>query len=118
MAETLRATEASGLRMQGGGHRLVSLPAPITGPVGWPVGEPPGGSSDTASVALLTVCETNSGGIAIVTVRSARNRPSARGLPSAGISQSSGTRVASLLNDAATTETVPRLASIVATNTR
>ena len=32
-------------------HKLVSLPWAITGPVGWPVGEPPGGSSDTASVA-------------------------------------------------------------------
>src|SRR5262249_53012774 len=32
-------------------YRFISLPAAITGPVGWPVGEPPGGSSDTANVA-------------------------------------------------------------------
>src|SRR5262249_2559173 len=32
-------------------YRFVSLPAAITGPVGRPVGDPPGGSSETASVA-------------------------------------------------------------------
>ena len=32
-------------------YRFVSLPVAITGPVGRPVGEPPGGSSETASVA-------------------------------------------------------------------
>jgi hypothetical protein len=30
---------------------FVSLPAAITGPVGMPVGDPPGGSNETASVA-------------------------------------------------------------------
>ena len=35
----------------GPAHKLVSLPRAMTGPVGWPVGEPPGGSSETASVA-------------------------------------------------------------------
>ena len=34
-----------------GAYKLVSLPLAMTGPVGCPVGEPPGGSSDTASVA-------------------------------------------------------------------
>ena len=32
-------------------YSRVRLPRAITAPVGWPVGEPPGGSSDTASVA-------------------------------------------------------------------
>src|SRR5476649_1471284 len=97
LAETLRATERRELRMRGCGHRLVSLPEAITGPVGRPVGEPPGGSSDTANTALLTVCAISSGGIVMLTARSARNRPSGRGLPSAGISHNSGTRVASAL---------------------
>jgi len=30
-------------------YKLVNFPLAITGPVGWPVGEPPGGSIDTAS---------------------------------------------------------------------
>ena len=53
-----------------------------------------------------------------MTVRSARSRPSGRGLPSGGISQSSGTRVASAVKAAGTTATVPRLASMVATKWR
>ncbi|VVE01221.1 hypothetical protein PCE31107_02158 [Pandoraea cepalis] len=32
------------------------VPVATTGPVGWPVGEPPGGSTDTASTALLSIC--------------------------------------------------------------
>lgn len=31
-------------------------PVATTGPVGCPVGEPPGGSTDTASTALLSIC--------------------------------------------------------------
>ena len=50
----------------------------------------------------------SSGGMASTTVWSARNRPTGRGLPSGGISQSSGTRVASALKAAGTTATVPR----------
>ena len=54
----LQADLMDGLRLalpagdhKGGPYRFVSLPAAITGPVGRPVGEPPGGSSETASVA-------------------------------------------------------------------
>src|SRR5665213_2211113 len=118
LAETLRATEAGALETHDRGHRLVSLPVPMTGPVGAPVVEPPGGSSDTASTALLTVCATYSEGMVIVTARSERSRPSGRGLPSAGISHSSGTRVVSAENEAGTTAMLPRLASTVATKTR
>ena len=46
--ETLTATERRELRMRGGAHRFVSFPLPMTGPVGCPVGESPGGSSETA----------------------------------------------------------------------
>ena len=69
----------------------------ITGPVGRPVVEPPGGSSDTASTALFFASAASSGGRASTTVWSARNKPTARGLPSGGISHNSGTRVASAL---------------------
>ena len=51
MVRTLTGTERRELRMRGGAHRFVSLPLPITGPVGCPVGEPPGGSSETARMA-------------------------------------------------------------------
>src|SRR3569623_1020323 len=44
-------TERSDVRMTGWNHRFVIFPLAITGPVGCPVGEPPGGSSETASVA-------------------------------------------------------------------
>ena len=38
MGETLPATERRELRMRGGTHMFVSLPLPMTGPVGWPQG--------------------------------------------------------------------------------
>ena len=53
----------SPLRRWQGRHRLVSLPLAMTGPVGWPVGEPPGGSSDTASVASGVTRPASSGGM-------------------------------------------------------
>src|SRR5581483_6444675 len=52
-AETPRVTEASKAGMQAPGHRFVSFPVPITGPVGRPVVDPPGGSRDTASTASV-----------------------------------------------------------------
>ena len=55
MVRTLTGTERRELRMRGGAHRFVSLPLPMTGPVGWPVGEPPGGSSETARMASRLV---------------------------------------------------------------
>src|SRR5690349_1927805 len=51
--ETSGATEGLKLRMQTRGHRFVSLPVPITGPVGRPVVEPPGGSSETANTEVF-----------------------------------------------------------------
>jgi hypothetical protein len=51
---TLRATST---------YRLINLPAAMTGPVGWPVGEPPGGSSETASVASGVTRPARSAGI-------------------------------------------------------
>ena len=38
------------------------MPLAITGPVGWPVGEPPTGSIDTASVESALTCGRSSGG--------------------------------------------------------
>src|SRR5215469_4383087 len=52
---TLIGTERRELRMRGGAHRFVRLPVPMTGPVGCPVGEPPGGSSETARMASRLV---------------------------------------------------------------
>src|SRR5690349_8741945 len=51
----LSATEEGCAGMPAADHRFVSLPLAITGPVGRPVGEPPGGSSDTASVASAAI---------------------------------------------------------------
>lgn len=59
--------------MQTIGHRFVSLPVPITGPVGRPVVDPPGGSSETASTALLFAKPASSVGSVSVTAASARN---------------------------------------------
>ena len=78
-----------------GPHRFVRMPWPMTGPVGPLSVDAPGGSSETASAALLLASLESAGGSAITTVRSARNGPTARGLPSAPISQSSGIRVGS-----------------------
>src|SRR5690348_646839 len=69
-------------------HRAVSLPKPITGPVGAPVGEPPSGSSDTASVAPAEVCGRSARGMAMLTGLSALKSPTGNGLPPAGISHS------------------------------
>ena len=44
-------------------HKLVSLPLAMTGPVGSPVGDPPGGSSDTASAASGVRWPARSGGM-------------------------------------------------------
>ena len=41
---------------------FVSLPVAITGPVGRPVVEPPGGSSETASTALFFASGASAGG--------------------------------------------------------
>src|SRR5712671_5597655 len=37
-------------------YRFASLPAAITGPVGRPVGEPPGGSGETGELATRCLC--------------------------------------------------------------
>src|SRR5262245_39778522 len=117
-AETSRATEGLKLRMQEQGHRFVSLPVPITGPVGRPVVDPPGGSSETANTASLLARPASSPDSVSVIGASARSRPTGLGLPSGGISQSSGTRVASALKAAGTIATVPRFTSMVATKWR
>ena len=44
-------------------YKLVSLPLAMTGPVGCPVGDPPGGSSDTASAASGVRRPARSGGM-------------------------------------------------------
>src|SRR5262249_20332902 len=44
-------------------YNLVSLPLAMTGPVGCPVGDPPGGSSDTASAASAVRRPARSGGM-------------------------------------------------------
>ena len=64
----------------------------ITGPVGWPVGEPPRGSIDTASApdARLRACWSETSW----TEPEKSATPSAMGLPPVGISQSSGERPA------------------------
>src|SRR4029450_9039522 len=80
------------------GHRDVSLPDAITGPVGSPVVEPPGGSSETANTALSFANAASSGDRVSVTRWSGRSKPTDRGLPSGGMSHSSGTRVASALD--------------------
>src|SRR6266516_6151998 len=46
-----------------GAYRRVSLPLAITGPVGCPVGDPPGGSSEIASAASGVRRPARSGGI-------------------------------------------------------
>jgi hypothetical protein len=48
---------------RGVAYIFASLPAAITGPVGWPVGDPPGGSSETASVASSVTRPTRSEGM-------------------------------------------------------
>ena len=70
-----------------------SLPQNTTGPVGWPVGEPPAGSTLTAmwSMALPFSPPGRAPGRSTVTP-SARIRPSDLGLPSAGAHHSSSVR--------------------------
>jgi len=43
--------------MPGVGSQACELPLAMTGPVGSPLGEPPGGSSETASVALTQLMD-------------------------------------------------------------
>ena len=62
-------------------HRAVSLPLAITGPVGCPVGEPPGGSSETASVVSGVIWPTRSGGITSLIGWPGCTKPSERGRP-------------------------------------
>lgn len=47
--------------VSGGDQAGRTAPVATTGPVGWPVGDPPGGSSDTASTALASMCAMISG---------------------------------------------------------
>src|SRR5262249_19158807 len=93
--ETLAATERRELRMRDGTHIFVSLPLPMTGPVGWPVGEPPGGSSETARPASRLAWSAKVAGGAIWVGGAEGKTPSGSGLPLGGISHSSGTRVGS-----------------------
>jgi len=81
--------------MRGGTHMFVSLPLPIIGPVGWPLGEPPGGSSETARPASRPACSAKVAGMTIWVGRSEGKTPSGSGLPPGGTSHSSGTRVGS-----------------------
>src|SRR6516164_8778909 len=74
-------------------HMFVSFPLPMTGPVGCPVGEPPGGSSETARLASRLAWSAKVAGMAIWVGRSEGKTPSGSGLPPGGISHSSGTRV-------------------------
>src|ERR1700761_1126883 len=69
-------------------------PLPMTGPVGCPVGEPPGGSTDTASMAVGPSCDNNAGLSGSVVVASVVNTPTDIGFCPAGISQSSVLRLA------------------------
>src|SRR5215469_10330242 len=48
-------------------QRFSSLPEAITGPVGWSVGEPPAGSSETASIELRVASDERAAGTARVT---------------------------------------------------
>src|SRR6516162_11591492 len=91
--ETLPVTERQELRMRGGTHMFVSLPLPMTGPVGWPVGEPPGGSSETARSASRLAPSAKVAEMAIWVGRSEGKTPRGSGLPPGGTSHSSGTRV-------------------------
>lgn len=68
------------------------LPLPITGPVGCPVGDPPGGSTDTANAAVGPRRASNARGSAIVVGESVAIIPTAIGFCPAGISHSSGAR--------------------------
>src|SRR5579864_2783629 len=70
------ATEAVGGGMPTPDHSFVSLPLAITGPVGSPVGEPPGGSNDTASVACGVTRPIMSAGTLMCTGRPASISPS------------------------------------------
>lgn len=63
-------------------------PVAITGPVGCPVGEPPGGSTDTASIAVVA---TRASSVALngsTFVVPGTNTPTEIGDCPAGISQS------------------------------
>ena len=78
------------------------LPWAMTSPVGWPVGEPPGGSSDTASVAPAPTCGSSSGGTLSRTGWPAAIRPSEAGLPPSGISHNSIERLSAVSSAAGT----------------
>ena len=61
-------------------HRFVSFPFAITGPVGSPVGEPPGGSIETANVASADTRRIRFAGRLMWTARPGSMRPN--GAPS------------------------------------
>ena len=79
-------------------YRFVSCPVAITGPVGWPVGEPPFGSTDTARVPAPTPVMLAVG--IICTEVSKAATPRAIGLPPEGISHSSGERPSAAFTEA------------------
>ena len=97
-------------------HKFVSLPLAMTGPVGRPVGEPPGGSSDTASVASAAMRCINSAGRLMWTGHPGSMRPSERGLSPGAISQSSRTRWSKVVAEAGTMVSPLRAGSIAAIN--
>ena len=66
---------------------LMAGPEVSTGPVGWPVGEPPSGSIDTASVSAITGMVACCGPTR--RPRRGSSRPTARGMPSRPIRQPS-----------------------------
>src|SRR5262249_50852215 len=96
-------------------HKLVSLPLAMTGPVGCPVADPPGGSSDTASAASGTRRPTRSGGMVRRIGWAGLMRPSERGCWLGRISHSSMARGSLVSSVAGTTRRLSPVAVTVAT---
>ncbi len=88
-------------------------PVATTGPVGWPVGDPPVGSIDTASTACALSCAMISGGRCIVASAVGGNTPSGIGFWFGAISQSSIALSALMLASIAGTTTMRALRTTV-----
>src|SRR5262249_34479968 len=96
-------------------YMLVSLPLAMTGPLGCPVGDPPGGSSDTASPASGARRPARSGGIGRRIGWPGGMSPSERGCWLGRISHSSMARGSLVSSVAGTTRRLSPVAVTVAT---